>query len=39
MASDDRNSEIRMSAPRLRQICRNGDYDTPAMGARMRGKA
>ena len=37
IASAERNSVMRMSAPKRRQICRNGPSDTPAMGARIRG--
>src|SRR5436190_2145502 len=37
MPTDEMNSDTTTSAPNRRQICRKGDSDTPAMGARKRG--
>ena len=34
MPTEEMNSETTTSAPNRRQICRNGDSDTPAIGAR-----
>ena len=35
--TDEMNSDTSTSAPKRRQICRNGAYDTPAIGARNNG--
>ena len=34
MPTEEMNSDTTTSAPKRRQICRNGDSDTPAIGAR-----
>src|SRR5258707_10607142 len=37
MPTDEMNSDTTTSAPKRRHTCRNGDSDTPAMGARKSG--
>src|SRR5574341_2258015 len=39
MPTEEMNSDTTTSAPNRRAICRNGDSDTPAIGARKSGTA